>query len=627
MRNCNRFVIDEAGLVCDNKSMEYAPEMACRGGEKMKTTVTRMLALLLAVTMLLGGVVVPVFADEVEETISEETRPEETQPEETVPEQAPMDALPPAMAGNHRLEYPALLDRYVFPDTWARPALEFCVGNAIMEGRENGLAPDGCITRAETAALLVRLLGAGEKPNALSGYTDVEPQAWYYGELSAAVGAGLVRGTSASTLCPNDCLTREDACVLLSRAFGILPVNAQSYQRFADAASVSTYARVAVSGLAERGFLTGYGDNTIRPKGRITRAEFAKLIYEAVTHIVDTPRRLPSYSRVLYRGNEPIPEGYRISGDLILGYGYCGGTLSGVEITGQLSVCLEPGKGLELQDCQLNKVSVASCDKLTGNSRPAYLLLGERAWAIDLSADHVRASYSSTLEGSYKDIIVLQGGMCLTLNGKADSVSLNGNYDTAQGSGYTQAVEVYGNNCKVTLSCGKLTDHVYLGLYNSALSTVQTVYSWYNYQRREPYATATMEGFVNQMGYTSDTEYLIWVSTTTTTVNVFKGSKGAWKLEKSMDCALGAPYSPTVKGTFKTFLRDNEWDFGSYKCRWVTYFYKGYAFHSRKWSPDYSYLVDPSINCLVSAGCVRMYDEGCYYIYSTIPVGTTVVVY
>lgn len=608
----------------------------------MKKTGKRMLALLLALTMLLGGAAVPVSADEVEETLPgetqpeettpegttpEETLPEETLPEETQPEQTPMDALPPAMAGDHRIEYPALLERYTFPDTWARPALEFCVGNAIMEGRENGLAPEGCITRAETAALLVRLLGASETPSALSGYTDVEPQAWYYGELSAAVGAGLVRGTSSRTLCPNDYLTREDACVLLSRAFGIAPMDGESYQRFADSASVSGYARIAVSGLAERGHLTGYGDNTIRPKGRITRAEFAKLIYEAVTHIADTPQRLPSYGRVLYRGSEPVPEGYSVAGDLILGYGYCGGTLSGVQITGQLSVCLEPGKNLALQGCQLNKVSVASCGSLTGDSRPAYLLLGEKAPAISLSADHVRGGYSCTLSGSYGDIQVLQGGICLTLNGKADSVCLNGDYDTAQGSGYAQAVEVYRKNCKVTLSCGKVTDHVYLALYDSALSTVQTVSSWYNYQRREPYATATMEGFVNQMGYSSDTGYLIWVSTTTTTVNVFKGSKGAWKLEKSMACALGAPSSPTVRGTFKTYLRDNEWDFGSYKCRWVTYFYRGYAFHSRKWSADYSYLVDPSINCLVSAGCVRMYDEGCYYIYSTIPVGTTVVVY
>ena len=360
----------------------------------------------------------------------------------------------------------------------------------------------------------------------------------------------------------------------------------------------------------------------------ITRAELAKLVYGLVTHICDTPEQLPSAGKVLYRGWESIPEGYTLSGDLTVGYGYTGSdTLSGLTVSDRLILCCEPGRTIELIDCSLFRLVVSSRLNVYCDTAVNQLFVGGEGSVVEVDANTAYAYSGCTLNGAYEKMNVAEEGICVTLDGTATNSYLHRSYSTLQGAGYTEAVDIYGRKCKVTLSCGKLTDHIYLMEYRNSLGTVQTVTNWYQFQRQEPYSTATMEGFVNQKGYSSDTEFLIWVSTTTTTVNVFKGSKGNWKLEKSMACALGAPYSPTVKGTFKTFMRDNEWDFGAYKCRWVTYFYNGYAFHSRKWSPSYSYLVDPSINCLVSAGCVRMYDEDCYYIYTTIPVRTTVVVY
>lgn len=616
----------------------------------MKRALFRIISLLLVLSMTMGGIAVPVRAEETEntqptiqettaeateteaepeETIPETTEPEETVPETTVPEETEPVALPPVTTKDgHYIQYPSLLEQYDIPQGWSKAALEFCIGNGIMEGRDDGLAPKANTTRAETAAVLVRMLGAKENPGVLKGYRDVETDAWYYDEVSAAVSVGLMKGTSGNTINPNGKLTREDACVLLSRAFGILPLNRKHFERFDDAGSVSDYAQIAVSGLTERGVLKGYGDNTIRPKANITREEFAKLVYEIVTHICDSASQLPASGRVLYRGAGEIPAGYQLSGNLILGYGYTGkGALEDVKISGSLALSCVPGKKISLSGCQMRSLIVSSRQNVTCDTEVVYLMIGEEGSNVDASAKQVHVFQGCTLSGSHGSVHMLAGGICLNLNGNANNVYLYQPYTTVQGSGYAKAVDIHAKNCKVTVKNGKCTDHIYLAAYNSALSTVQTVSSWYNYQRQEPYSTATMEGFVNQKGYSSDTEYLIWVSTTTTTVNIFKGSKGNWKLERSAACALGAPNSPTVKGIFKTYIRDNEWDFGSYKCRWVTNFYNGYAFHSRKWSRDYSYLVDPSINCLVSAGCVRMYDEDCYYIYSTIPMRTTVVVY
>jgi len=613
----------------------------------MKKEIIRVVSVLMAIILLIGTAPVPAWAAEgevpevtvPEETIPEVTIPEQTAPDTTVPEETvpvvtepeetePVELPAVTTADGHYIARPSLLNRFRFPDNWSRSALEFCVGNEILSGRDDGLAPNAYTTRAETAAILVRLLGAKANHSALKGYRDVDRGAWYYDEISAAVSVGLMKGTSETTIEPNARITREDACVLLSRAFGVYSSSHDYYLKFKDADKVSDYARAAISGMAEQGYLTGYEDGSVNPKANITRAELAKLIYELVTRICRTPEELASPGRIVYSGSEPIPDGFGLVGNLILGCNYpTDSTLSHVWVSNRLVLRMKPGSVIHLNECSTSRVVVASDITLSGNKEIFELYAGGENANLDIPINAAYVYCGCTVEGRVKKLHCSEGGICVTMNGTTDSAQLHKSYITLQGSGYAQNVDIYGRECRVTLKNGNCTDHVYLLQYNTALDTVQTVSSWYNYQRQEPYSTATMEGFVNQKGYSSETEYLIWVSTTTTTVNVFKGSKGNWKLERSMACALGAPGSPTVRGTFSTYKRQSVWDFGAYKCRYVTLFYGGYAFHSRKWSPNYTYLVDPSINCLVSAGCVRMYDEDCYFIYSEVPIRTAVVVY
>ena len=143
----------------------------------------------------------------------------------------------------------------------------------------------------------------------------------------------------------------------------------------------------------------------------------------------------------------------------------------------------------------------------------------------------------------------------------------------------------------------------------------------------EPYTDEVMEAFVNQKGYSSSTKYLVWVSLKTQTVNVFTGGKGNWTLTKSMPCASGKNSTPTVTGEFTVKSHAWEWNFGTYKVRYVTVFYEGYAFHSRIYKTDYSSLLDDTIGTPASDGCLRMLDDDCYYIFDQIPTGTRVVVY
>lgn len=135
--------------------------------------------------------------------------------------------------------------------------------------------------------------------------------------------------------------------------------------------------------------------------------------------------------------------------------------------------------------------------------------------------------------------------------------------------------------------------------------------------------------FVNAKGYSSKTQYLIWVSRSAQKVNIFEGSKNNWTLIHEFDCATGAAGSPTPVGVTYVTYKQTDWTTSSYTCRPIVRFYPGtgYAFHSRLYYPGSDRVKDATMGRPASHGCVRMMDKGIYWIYNNIPTQTTVVIY
>ncbi len=144
------------------------------------------------------------------------------------------------------------------------------------------------------------------------------------------------------------------------------------------------------------------------------------------------------------------------------------------------------------------------------------------------------------------------------------------------------------------------------------------------------YSVSQMEAFVNDMGYTSSTKYLIWVSTYTQTYGLYTGSRGHWNLIRRAKVSTGGKTSPTHTRICKIWKKDErneKWEFdgGLYQAP-IVYFDGDNAFHSRLKNPDGS-IADHTIGKPVSGGCVRMYDEDINYLFNNVPIGTTVVIY
>jgi hypothetical protein len=143
------------------------------------------------------------------------------------------------------------------------------------------------------------------------------------------------------------------------------------------------------------------------------------------------------------------------------------------------------------------------------------------------------------------------------------------------------------------------------------------------------YTTEVKEAFVNYNGYSSKTEYLLWVNRATQKVNIFSGSQENWTLLATHRCATGAMSTPTPLGVTYVTYKQTGWYMGSYNVYWITRFYPntGYAFHSRGYYPNSDVAMMPEIGYPMSAGCVRLYDDAAIWIYDNIPLNTTVVIY
>ena len=142
------------------------------------------------------------------------------------------------------------------------------------------------------------------------------------------------------------------------------------------------------------------------------------------------------------------------------------------------------------------------------------------------------------------------------------------------------------------------------------------------------YTQAQKETFVNGGEYTSDTEYLVWVSLYTQKVNVFSGKKGQWVLEKSFDCATGINSTPTITGAFRVTSTAERWYLGEDAyVEPVLVFNGGAGITSQPYSADTDRVIDSTMGRPASGGSVRLVPEDIEWLYETIPVGTSVIVF
>ena len=151
---------------------------------------------------------------------------------------------------------------------------------AYVQGYPDGtVKPTGNITRAETAAILFRLMDEGSRKtyySTKSGFRDVATGSWYNTYVATLNNAGVITDSSNGYFRPNEAITRAELAAMLANFTGT--AGAANY--FNDV-SASYWAANAIAICAKLGWITGYPDGSFRPDRNVTRAELMAMINRA----------------------------------------------------------------------------------------------------------------------------------------------------------------------------------------------------------------------------------------------------------------------------------------------------------------------------------------------------------
>lgn len=162
---------------------------------------------------------------------------------------------------------------------------------AYIVGYEDGtIRPNGHITRAEAATVFFRLLTDKARDANLtdrSPYPDVSAGAWYNKAIATLSRMGILSGYEDGRFRPNATVTRAEFAAMAARFdTEAKPVDTP----FTDL--TGCWAADEIAKAYGKGWVNGYGDNTFRPNGPITRAEAVTLINRVLRRLPETDKDL-----------------------------------------------------------------------------------------------------------------------------------------------------------------------------------------------------------------------------------------------------------------------------------------------------------------------------------------------
>lgn len=154
---------------------------------------------------------------------------------------------------------------------------------AFINGYPDGsVQPEGNVTRAETAAILYRIMGDAcqsyYKTNS-SSYSDVARGDWYNTYVATLENAGVIADTRTNgKFRPNDAITRAELASMIAQFAGL---ESASAAKFNDVGS-RYWAAEEIAIAAKMGWINGYPDGSFRPDRNVTRAELMAMVNRAL---------------------------------------------------------------------------------------------------------------------------------------------------------------------------------------------------------------------------------------------------------------------------------------------------------------------------------------------------------
>lgn len=155
---------------------------------------------------------------------------------------------------------------------------------AYINGYEDGsVRPDGTMTRAEAAAIFARNVAEKEDeriPSAsTSVFSDVDENAWYIDYVEYLADYGVIEGYENNTFRPNGTITRAEFVAMCTRFYELYDeVDTSTSADTFSDVSSTHWARQSIIDATAMDWINGYSDGTFKPDNNITRAEAVTVV-------------------------------------------------------------------------------------------------------------------------------------------------------------------------------------------------------------------------------------------------------------------------------------------------------------------------------------------------------------
>ena len=159
---------------------------------------------------------------------------------------------------------------------WAYDSIVRLSSMGAVNGFEDKtFRPDGAISRAEFAKI-VCMMKKIDLPEYTGVFSDISASDWCCKYVQALSERKIITGFDGRFM-PEDKITRQDAAVMLARAWELDTAQAKENNAFADRNDIADYAQPAVNLLSDMGIINGY-DGYFNPRGTATRAQTAAML-------------------------------------------------------------------------------------------------------------------------------------------------------------------------------------------------------------------------------------------------------------------------------------------------------------------------------------------------------------
>jgi len=164
--------------------------------------------------------------------------------------------------------------------TWATEAIEELMDQGVLTGNDDGsFAPNRQLNRAEVSKIIVLATGVDIDTTGGPHFPDVNQGDWFYDYIETMYNEGFINGYPDGMFRPGVGINRAEIAKMVVNGFA-MDQDLSGAPHFDDVTAGDWFYGY-VETVYNNGAMRGYGDGTFGAGNAVTRAETAKIVYDA----------------------------------------------------------------------------------------------------------------------------------------------------------------------------------------------------------------------------------------------------------------------------------------------------------------------------------------------------------